>query len=503
MGILEEAIAALPAGAEIPGATVFKLYDTYGFPEDLTADIARERGLKLDRAGFDLAMGRQRDRARKASRFAAGSTDLPRVDAPSTFVGYDTLASKATVTTLFVGGNAVEALEAGDDGIVVLDATPFYAESGGQVGDTGVLETADAEFRVDDTQKLGAAHGHLGCLLKGRLARGAQVQARVDGPRRRAIVLHHSATHLLHAALRQVLGAHVQQKGSLVAPDRLRFDFSHYQALTEAELADIERLVNEQIRDNAAAEIRQMPYAQAIAGGALAFFGDKYADEVRVLRMGDFSTELCGGTHVDRTGDIGTFKITSESGIAAGVRRIEAVTGQVADAWVAGLERRLRAVAALLKGTTDDVVDKVGQLIERQRGLERELEGLRSKLAAGGGRDLLDQAVEIKGVKVLAARLDGADAKALRDAADQLKDRLGSGVVVLGAVEDDKVRLVAGVTKDLTATLQAGKLIGPVADRVGGRGGGRADFAQAGGTAPDQLDAALALVADQVAAALS
>jgi alanyl-tRNA synthetase len=502
MGILEEAIAALPAGARIPGETVFKLYDTFGFPEDLTADIARERGLTIDHAGFEQAMDAQRERARKASRFAVGDSKLPQVDAATSFVGYETLEAAAMVVALYAGSEPVDSLETGENGIVVLDATPFYAESGGQVGDSGALESQTAEFQVEDTQKLKLAHGHIGRVRRGRLTVGDRVQARVDAPRREAIVLHHSATHLLHAALRKVLGPHVQQKGSLVAPDRLRFDFSHYQAVSPAELETVERLVNAQIRGNAAAEIREMPYSQAIAAGALAFFGDKYADEVRVLKLGPLSTELCGGTHVSRTGDIGGFKITSESGIAAGVRRIEAVTGAVAEAWLGANQQRLQDVAALLKSAPEEVVDKVGQLLERQRGLERELEGLRGRLASGDGRDLLERAVEVKGVKVLAARLDGADSKALRTAADQLKDRLGSGVVVLGAVEAGKVRLVAGVTADLTATLKAGELIRPVAEHVGGRGGGRADFAQAGGNEPEKLDAALALVPGQVAAAL-
>jgi alanyl-tRNA synthetase len=502
MRILEELIETLPAGGVIPGATAFKLYDTYGFPEDLTADVARERKLRVDHAGFERAMAEQRERARSASHFVLDRSKLPRVDAPSVFVGYDTLTAEATVTALFVDGNPVEQIEAEAAGIVVLDTTPFYAESGGQVGDAGQIEAAGVRVAVDDTQKLGAAHGHLGRLLEGALALGDTVTARVDAKRRKATVLHHSATHLLHAALRQVLGTHVQQKGSLVAPDRLRFDFSHYEPLSEAQLRDIERLVNEQIRANAAAETREMEYGDAIASGALAFFGDKYADTVRVLELGGFSTELCGGTHVDRTGDIGLFKIIAETGIAAGVRRIEAVTGEVAEVWVENADELLSRIAGLVRGGRDDVADKVGQLIERSRGLEREIDAMRAKLASGGSRDLLEQAVDVKGVKVLAARLDGADSKALRNAADQLRDRLGSGVVVLGAVEDDKVRLVAAVTKDLTDRLKAGALIGPVAEHVGGRGGGRPDFAQAGGSEPDKLDAALALVVAAVEATL-
>jgi alanyl-tRNA synthetase len=502
MRILEDAIESLPAGGVIPGETAFKLYDTYGFPEDLTADVARERGLSVDHAGFAVSMEQQRERARAASHFVLDRSKLPNIDTPTAFTGYDTLYREAAVTALFVDNEPAEMLESGTAGIVVLDATPFYAESGGQVGDTGILEGDDLRFEVDDTQKLGQAHGHLGRLLEGRLAVGDVVHAHVDAQRREATVLHHSATHLLHAALRQVLGTHVQQKGSLVAPDRLRFDFSHYEPVKPEELNRIERLVNERIRENAAAETQEMDYEAAIAAGALAFFGDKYADTVRVLTLGESSTELCGGTHVARTGDIGLMKIVAETGIAAGVRRIEAVTGQVAESWVENGDALLREVAGLVKGSRDDVAEKVGQLLERNRGLERELEALRGKLASGSGRDLIEQAVDIKGVKVLAARLDGADSKALRNAADQLKDRLGSGVVVLGAVEDDKVRLVAGVTKDLTETVKAGALIGPVAEHVGGRGGGRADFAQAGGNDPEKLDSALALVSGQVESAL-
>ena len=502
MRILEDTIASLPSGGVIPGRTAFKLYDTYGFPEDLTADVARERNLSVDHAGFEKAMQEQRERARAASQFVLDRSKLPSIDAPTTFVGYDTLSAEASVTALFAGDAPVERLEAGAAGIVVLDATPFYAESGGQVGDTGTLETDGMRFAVDDTQKLGQAHGHLGRLLEGEVAVGDVVSANVDAHRREAIVLHHSATHLLHAALREVLGKHVQQKGSLVAPDRLRFDFSHYEPVSPEELSEIERLVNERIRDNAEAQTRDMEYEAAIAAGALAFFGDKYSDTVRVLTLGESSTELCGGTHVARTGDIGLMKIVAESGIAAGVRRIEAVTGRVAESWIETGDALLREVAGLVKGSREDVAEKVGQLLERNRELERELEALRSKLASGGGRDLIEQAIDVKGVKVLAARLDGADSKALRNAADQLKDRLGSGVVVLGAVEDDKVRLVAGVTKDLTDTVKAGTLIGPVAEHVGGRGGGRADFAQAGGNDPEKLDSALALVSSQVEAAL-
>ena len=523
MRLLEGAIADLPSGAALPGETVFKLYDTYGFPEDLTADIARERGLSVDRDGFERAMKGQRTRSRQASRFEALAHDLPSLSEETEFLGYECLEADGEVVALFdAEANPVERLSKGDTGIVVLDRTPFYAESGGQVGDTGRLLAepgrfaddavrmsgytgrlsdtphelfgAAAEFRVTDTRKLDAAHGHIGSLASGELTVGATVSASVDAARRAATVLNHSATHLLHAALREVLGSHVQQKGSLVAPDRLRFDFSHYEPVGNDELDEIEALVNEQIRLNTAAETRVLPFDEAIAAGAIAFFGDKYGDDVRVLTLGEFSTELCGGTHVSRAGDIGLFKITSESGIAAGQRRIEAVTGRGALAWVNAGETVLREVAGLVKGSRDDVSDKVVQLIERARNLEREVAKLKSSLATGGGRDLLDEAEEVNGVQLLVARLDGADVKALRSAADRFKDKLRSGVVVLGSVEADKVYLVAGVTKDLTDRLHAGKLIKPVAECVGGSGGGRPDFAQAGGTLPDKLDEALALV---------
>ncbi|WP_428100109.1 alanine--tRNA ligase [Candidatus Rariloculus sp.] len=523
MRLLEGVIADLPRGGALPGETVFRLYDTYGFPEDLTADIARERGLAVDGEGFERAMKGQRTRSRRASRFEAIAHDLPSLSEETEFLGYECLEAEGEIVALFdAEANPVERLTAGNTGIVVLDRTPFYAESGGQVGDTGRLLSeagrfaddaerlagytgrlsgaphhlfgAAAEFRVSDTRKLDAAHGHIGSLASGELAVGASVSASVDAERRAAIVLNHSATHLLHAALRQVLGSHVQQKGSLVAPDRLRFDFSHYDPVGSDGLEQIEALVNEQVRLNSEAATSVVSYDEAIAGGALAFFGDKYGDDVRVLTLGDFSTELCGGTHVSRAGDIGLFKITSESGIAAGQRRIEAVTGRDALTWVNAGETVLRDVAGLLKGRRVDVRDKVAQLIERARHLEREVENLKSKLATGGGRDLLDETEVVNGIELLVARLDSADFKALRGAADQLKDRLGSGVVVLGSVEAGKVCLVAGVTKDLTGRLNAGKLIKPIAECVGGSGGGRPDFAQAGGNLPDKLDEALALV---------
>ena len=502
MRILESAIEGVSDDGVIPGETVFRLYDTYGFPKDLTADFARERNLGIDEAGFERHMAVQRSRARDQSRFGVDGAAVPSLEETTEFLGYETLEAPGRVTALFAQGQPVAVLEPGTAGAVVLDRTPFYAESGGQVGDTGVLSHDAGEFRVEDTIRFGDAYGHLGKVTRGRIEVGATLDARVDAPRRAAIVLNHSATHLLHAALRSVLGEHVQQKGSLVAPDRLRFDFSHHQPLSGEELGRIESLVNEQIRANAAAETRKMPFRDAIASGAIAFFGDKYGESVRVLRLGAFSTELCGGTHVARAGDIGLMKIISEGGIASGVRRLEAVTGAGALAWIATGETLLREVADLVKGGRDDVAEKVAQLLDRNRSLERQLQTLKGQLASGGSRDLLSEAVDVSGVKVLAARIDGVDARALRDAADTLRGQLGSGVVVLGAVEGDKVRLVAGVSKDLTGALKAGQLIGPVAACVGGRGGGRPDFAQAGGTRPDKLDEALSLVSGQVSASL-
>jgi alanyl-tRNA synthetase len=502
MEILDAAIAKRGGAKVIDGNTVFKLYDTYGFPTDLTADIARERGLAVDMEGYERAMDAQRRQSQAASQFGAGLSTGVQVEGKTEFLGYETLVGEAPVVALLdATGKSVPALEKGAEGTVVLERTPFYAESGGQVGDTGELRAGAARFAVSDTQKLGLAFGHRGKLTAGRIGVGERVEAHVDAKRRAAIVLNHSATHLLHAALRKVLGSHVQQKGSLVAPDRLRFDFSHYEPVGAEQLAEIEALVNEQIRLNHPADIRELPYDEAIAAGALAFFGDKYGDKVRVLSLGEFSTELCGGTHVRRSGDIGLFKIVSEGGIAAGVRRIEAVTGQGALDVVNASEGVLREVAGLVKANKDEVPAKVAQLVERTRALERELAVLRRKLASGGGRDILQEAQVVNGIKVLAARIDGADAKALRDTADQLKSKLGSGVVVLGAVEGDKVFLVASVTQDLAGRLKAGELIKPVAELVGGRGGGRPDFAQAGGTKPDQVDAALALVPRLVSAA--
>jgi len=447
-------------------------------------------------------MQAQRERARAASRFGVAQGAGIAVEGRTRFTGHDCIIDGAVVVALYRDDVAVPRLQTGEQGVVILDRTPFYAESGGQVGDQGELRAGDSLFRVSDTRRFGEAHGHIGTLESGVISLGDSIDAHVDAERRSATVLNHTATHLLHAALRKLLGGHVQQKGSLVAPDRLRFDFSHYEPVNAAQLAEIERLVNLQIRANAQADTAEMSYQEAIDAGALAFFGDKYGERVRVLRVGEFSTELCGGTHVQRTGDIGLFKIINESGVASGVRRIEAVTGESALAWVREGEQRLAGVAALVRGGREDAQEKVRQALERSRALEKEVEKLKARLATGQGRDLAEQAVDVAGVKVLAASIEGADAPALREAVDRLRDRLGSAVVVLGAVEDGKVRLAAGVSADLLDRLQAGRLIATVASQVGGKGGGRPDFAQAGGTQPDALPAALASVADEVRARL-
>jgi alanyl-tRNA synthetase len=498
MKILEEDIAALMKsgkGKEIPGATLFKLYDTYGFPADLTADIARERGLTIDQAGFDKEMQAQRERARAASHFGAAYPGKIEIDAECEFTGYEHLANEAEVVALFAGENAVASLSAGQEGMVILAQTPFYAESGGQVGDQGQLIANGVVFEVRDTQKQGrGVNAHVGKVGSGAIKVGDKLRAEVDVARRQAIVINHSATHLLHAALRQVLGEHVAQKGSLVKADSLRFDFSHFEAMTATEIAQVEALVNQQIRANHEVVTQLMNYDQAVEAGAMALFGEKYGDEVRVLSIGEFSTELCGGTHARRAGDIGLFKIVMEAGVAAGVRRIEAVTGEAALAYVAETEQRLGQIAGLLRGSRDDAANKVGQLLEQNRKLEKELDQLKAKLASSQGSDLVNQAVEINGIKLLAARLEGADAKALRETVDQLKNKLGSAVVILASVADEKVMLAAGVTQDQTARLKAGELVNHVALQVGGKGGGRPDMAQAGGTNPAALAGALASV---------
>jgi len=502
MEILEAAIGKLK-GKEIPGEVVFKLYDTYGFPVDLTADIARERGLSIDHAGYESSMAEQRDRARAASKFSAADSAAFKTDVETSFSGYDGTDGSSEIVAIYKSGKSVKALSAGDDGAVILSSTPFYAESGGQVGDTGVLVADGRIFRVDDTQKSGKANVHLGAVEEGKLSVGDKVEATVDAARRQAIVLNHSATHLMHAALRQVLGDHVTQKGSLVAPDRLRFDFSHYEAVTDEQIKAIEDLVNDEIRANRKADTKLMSYDDAMGSGAMALFGEKYGDEVRVLHFGDFSVELCGGTHVNRTGDIGVFKVTSEGGVAAGVRRIEAVSGKGALEWIDANQRALDEVARLLRSQPEQATTKVGMLLKKGKDLEKQLAAAKKALVSGTATDYAENVEEIAGIKVLATRMDGADAKTLRDAVDRLKDKLQSAVVVVGSVENGKVRLAAGVTKDNTSKIKAGDLIKPVAEQVGGKGGGRPDFAQAGGNKPEALDQALksvpAWVAEQLA----
>jgi alanyl-tRNA synthetase len=497
--ILEEAITGLQ-GDIIAGDTVFKLYDTYGFPVDLTADIARERSLSLDMRGFETAMEAQRARARAASSFETLNASGLDVEGSTEFTGYEHLKDKAVIVALYKDGEATDVLGAGEEGIVLLDHTPFYAESGGQVGDRGTIRSCSGGvFRVSDTRKQGdGVFAHIGLVAQGEISQSDNIEALVDEQRRAATRLNHSATHLMHAALRQVLGDHVQQKGSLVDPERLRFDFSHFQPLSADELAKIETLVNEKIRENAGVETRIMPVDQAMQAGAMALFGEKYGDEVRVLSIGDFSVELCGGTHVSRAGDIGIFKIVSEAGIASGVRRIEAVTGAGALKYIGETEKNIGEVANLLKAGREDAVAKLGQLLERNRRLEKELEVLKARLASSQGSDLSAQAREVDGIKVLAARLEGADAKSLRETVDQLKNKLGAAAVILGAVADGKVALVAGVTKAETGRIKAGELVNHVASQIGGRGGGRPDMAQAGGSRPENLEAALASVADWV-----
>lgn len=502
MKIFED-VAGKASNGVIPGVDAFRLYDTYGFPLDLTQDIARERDLTVDIAGFDAAMEQQRETARAAGKFGGGVTlpaELVATLSPTVFLGYDRLqADGLTVLALLKDGRPVQSADAGDAVIVITDKTPFYAESGGQVGDTGVLAGNGVRLAVDDTQKFaGQFHGHVGTLSEGGLKVGDVLAGQVDGERRGATILNHSATHLLHAALREVLGTHVQQKGSLVAPDRLRFDFSHFQPISAEELAVIERKVNQQVRANNAAEVHTMAMQEALDFGAMALFGEKYGEHVRVLKMGDYSTELCGGTHVNRTGDIGLFKITSEGGVSAGVRRIEAVTGQGALDYVDAEEARLAEAADLLGGSAADVVEKIRALGQRQKQLERELEAVKAKVAAGATADLSGQAVEVAGVKVLAARLEGFDAKALRDAVDRLKQQLGNAVIVLAGAQDGKAALVAGVNGSAMGKVKAGELLSHIAGQIGGKGGGRPDLAQGGGEDGPALATALAAVVEWV-----
>ncbi len=498
MGLLNQEIENL-SGDLIPGEVVFRLYDTYGFPVDLTADVAREQNLRIDMEGFEACMAGQRERARGASRFQAELREGLAVEGDTEFTGYEYLEDQAPVTALFRDGEAVESLAAGSEGIIVLERTPFYAESGGQVGDTGIISGDGFLFEVTDCVKEGSSHLHQGVLKKGALKIGVEAHARVDAARRQATRLNHSATHLLHAALREILGEHVTQKGSLVDAERLRFDFSHFEAVTPEQLQEIEDRVNEQVRINSEVRTEVCAMDEAKGKGAMMLFGEKYGEEVRVLTMGEgFSVELCGGTHAGRTGDIGLFRIVAETGIAAGVRRIEAVTGQGALEYDRATEQSLAGIQAIVKGDRASVAEKVRKLAEKNRELEKELERLKSKLAGSTGSDLADQAVEVDGIKVLAARVDGVEPKILRDTLDRLKNRLGSSVVVLGSVRGDKVSLIAGATGDLTDRIKAGELVNMVAEQVGGRGGGRADMAQAGGSQPESLPGALASVVDWV-----
>ncbi|MBA8780733.1 MULTISPECIES: alanine--tRNA ligase [Aeromonas] len=489
--LLEDALANLGDAKVIPGEVVFKLYDTYGFPADLTADVVREREIGIDEEGFKAEMEKQRARAKEASSFGVNYNDVLKLDFETPFTGYKQLSQNTQVVGIYKDGVEVNGLIAGEEAVIVLAETPFYAESGGQVGDSGILKVDDGIFAVTDTQKAGKAIIHKGYLELGTLEKGAEVEAVVDGDRRQAIALNHSVTHLLHAALRQALGEHVTQKGSLVGAERMRFDFSHFEGLTMATIRRIEELVNAQIRANHEVVTQLMGLEEAKSAGAMALFGEKYEDDVRVVRMGDYSTELCGGTHAKRTGDIGFFKIIAESGIAAGVRRIEAVTGKSAIDLMHQLGEQIEEAAALVKGDQFSIADKVRQVLDKAKMMERELEQLKAKLAAQAGNDLLSQVIDINGQKVLVAALEGVDPKSLRGMLDELKNQMKSGVVLLATSSDGKVNLIAGVTNDLTGKVKAGELVNLVAQQVGGKGGGRPDMAQAGGTQPEAVPAAL------------
>jgi len=500
--ILEQDLAELK-GTVVPGDVVFKLYDTYGFPMDLTADIARERELTIDEAGFEREMEAQRVRARSASSFGLDYNTLVKVDVPTEFTGYKATVGAARIVAIYKDGKSVDVLSEGEEAVVVLDQTPFYAESGGQVGDCGFLSSTSGRFEVRDTTKTGCAFLHHGVLVLGNLTVGAPVDTQVDADVRHATALNHSATHLLHAALRQVLGEHVQQKGSLVDSQRLRFDFSHFEAIKPEQIKALEDIVNAEIRKNSPVETEETDIETAKAKGAMALFGEKYGDNVRVLSMGgDFSVELCGGIHANRTGDIALLKIISEGGVASGVRRIEAVTGAAALAYLNAAEEQLKEAASLVKGSRDNLIDKLSAVLERNRALEKQLEQLQAKAASAAGDDLSASAVDVKDVKVLAARLDGQDGKALLALVDQLKNKLGRAVILLGSVHEEKVVLVAGVTKDLTGQLKAGDLMKQAAAAVGGKGGGRPDMAQGGGVDASALDAALALTVPFVEAGI-
>ncbi len=501
MNLLEEILDDLE-GDTISGDDVFKLYDTYGFPADLTADIARERQLKIDHNGFDVAMGMQRERAQKGSQFGTDYNEQLKSDKSTDFKGYTSNSFSSTVVELFNESGNVEQLVKGQRGVIILDKTPFYAESGGQVGDTGLIHLDDGIFEVEDTVKVGNAYAHHG-VARITIGLNRRVKAEIDVGRREKIVNNHSATHILHAALRKVLGDHVTQKGSLVDPDKLRFDFSHFEAVTASELAEVEKMVNDQIRQNVERETALMQIDEAKAKGAMALFGEKYDDEVRVVTLGDFSTELCGGVHVERTGDIGLFKIVSESGIAAGVRRIEAVTAEGALAFIDDQAHKLASIASLVKSDVANAESKVEQMIGRSKQLEKEIAQLKQQLAAQAGADIVSQAIDINGVKTLIANLDGVEAKSLRGMVDELKVKMGSGIIMLATASEDKVSLIAGVTKDLVGQVKAGELVNMVAQQVGGKGGGRPDMAQAGGSQPENVPAALETVQPWLAEKLS
>ena len=501
MKILDDAIKNMN-GDTIAGDVVFKLYDTYGFPLDLTADIAREQKLKVDEAGFESAMNEQRERARAAGKFDTDYTDKLDIASTTDFSGYNKTADNVEVEAIFVKGKKVDSIKIGEQAQIVLKATPFYAESGGPVGDTGLLISDESIFEVQDTQKQGVTFIHYGIMQRGTLASGAKVKAEVAKDRRQAIVLNHSATHLMHTALREVLGEHVEQKGSLVSPDHLRFDFAHSEPMTQDEISLVEKMVNDEIRLNAEAKSNITSMDEAVKQGAMALFGEKYGDEVRVVNIG-YSTELCGGVHVKRAGDIGLFKITNESGVAAGVRRVEAVTGSGAINWIEARSNQLESIASLVKSSSKGVEEKVSLILEKSRALEKELQQLKQKLAAQAGSDLASDAIEINGIKVLATNLEGADPKSLRDTVDQLKNKLGKAAVIVSTVVDGKVSLVAGVTKDETKQIKAGDLLKHVAEQIDGKGGGRPDMAQGGGTNAGALPDALASVAQWVEGQLS
>ncbi|MFQ3197075.1 MAG: alanyl-tRNA synthetase [Paraglaciecola sp.] len=500
MAILNEALAELE-GNVVPGELVFKLYDTYGFPADLTNDVAREKGLSIDEEGFTAAMSAQRKRAQKASQFDTDYNEQLKTQQRSLFVGYENESNRGKILEIFANGETVSELQAGEEGVLLLDESPFYAEAGGQVGDCGLITSEDGTFEVTDTAKLGNAIAHKG-RATGNIKLGSQVSAQVDSVRRRQIKVNHSATHLLHSALKQVLGEHVSQKGSLVQPERLRFDFSHFEGMSKEQLTQVEIIVNQQIQANHALRTELMDLEQAKTAGAMALFGEKYAEQVRVVSMGEFSMELCGGTHVERTGDIGLFKILSESGIASGVRRIEAVSGAVALAAVQKQAMDINQIASQLKTDVNSAPERVSHLLDQTRSLEKEINRLKQEIASNAGNDLLSQVYEIKGIKVLSSHLSGVESKSLRPMVDDLKNQIGSVIVLLGVSENDKVSLIAGVTKDLTNKIKAGELVNFVALQVGGKGGGRPDMAQAGGTQPENLDSAIASVSAWIEAKL-